>query len=477
MPSPSANNPLDLDAVALLALLRERKLSAAELMAATLDWIAALNPSFNAIIALRDRDGLMAEARRKDAGAPEGALFGLPLAIKDLSAAKGLPMTMGSPLLKAFVADADSIFVERLRAAGAIFIGKTNTPEFGLGSQTYNPLHGATRNAYDPALTSGGSSGGAAVALALRMLALADGSDYGGSLRNPAGWNNVYGLRPSIGRVPNDGREAWLPSMGVNGPMACNPSDLALMLSVMAGYDAREPLSCEGDGGACAGPLANDPRGVRIAWAADWNSALPCEPGVLEVCEQALKTFESLGCVVEPAVPDFPLDALWEAWVTLRHWQVGANLAPFWNNPALRGQMKPEAQWEVERGAGLSAFDVSAASAVRTRWTHALAAFFERHDFLILPTAQVFPFPVETHWPAEIAGQPLRSYHEWMKCVAPATMAGGPALGAPAGFDSRGRPMGIQIIGPNRAELACLRLAWAYHRASGLEAIRPSALT
>ena len=265
--------------------------------------------------------------------------------------------------------------------------------------------------------------------------------------------------------------------MGVNGPMARNPSDLALLLSVMAGYDPREPLSLEGDGSAFAAPLASDPKGTRIAWAADWNGALPCEPGVLAVCEQALKVFEGLGCVVEPAVPDFSLDALWDAWVTLRHWQVGTNLLPFWTNPALRGQLKPEAQWEVERGAKLSAFDISAASALRTRWSHALNRFFGRYDFLVLPTAQVFPFAVETHWPAEIAGRRMTTYHEWMKCVVPATMAGGPALAAPAGFDARGRPMGIQIIGPNRAELACLRLAWAYHEAAGLEARRPGVLS
>ena len=307
------------------------------------------------------------------------------------------------------------------------------------------------------------------------MLALADGSDYGGSIRNPAGWNNVYGLRPSIGRVPNDGREAWLPSMGVNGPMARNPSDLALLLSVMAGHDPREPLSLEGDGRAFAAPLEKDPKGARIAWASDWKGALPCEPGVLALCEKALAVFEALGCSVEPAVPDFSLDALWDAWVKLRHWQVGSNLAPFWGNPDMRDQLKPEARWEVEQGGRLSAFDVSAASALRTRWSHALNAFFARYDFLVLPTAQVFPFAVETHWPTEIAGRRMNTYHEWMKCVVPGTMGGGPTLAAPAGFDARGLPMGIQILGRNRDELACLRLAWAYHETARPDLQRPSA--
>jgi amidase len=377
----SASELLDLNAVALSSALRSRKASCAELMSATLDRIEALNPAFNAIVALRDRQALLAEARMRDAEPARGPLHGFPLAVKDLSAAKGLPMTMGSPILKDFVADADSIFVERLRAAGAVIIGKTNTPEFGLGSQTFNPVYGPTRNAYDPALTAGGSSGGAAVALALRMLPVADGSDYGGSLRNPAGWNNVYGFRPSIGRVPNDGREVWLPSMGVNGPMARNPADLALMLSVMAGYDPREPLSIAGEGSEFAAPLESDVKGQRIAWAGDWGGALPYETGVLEICEQALKTFEALGCPVEHAAPDFSLEALWRAWVTLRSWQVASVLAPLADSPAARALLKPEAAWEIDECSKLSASDLSSASAVRTRWHHAVLAFFQRYDF------------------------------------------------------------------------------------------------
>ncbi len=467
------NALLELDAVELRDRIAAGKLSCRELMSETLDRIEAANPVYNAVVALRDRDDLLAEARRADEIHPGGPLFGLPMAIKDLAAARGLPMTRGSPLLRDFIPAEDSIFVERLRKAGALIVGKTNTPEFGLGSQTYNPVYGATRNAYDPSLTAGGSSGGAAVALALRMLALADGSDYGGSLRNPAGWNNVYGLRPSIGRVPNDGLEPFLPSMGVNGPMARNPTDLALLLSVMAGYDAREPLSIAEDGRAFAGSLAGDPKGVRLAWAGDWRGELPCEPGVLAVCEQALGVFASIGCVVDAAVPDVSIDELFEAWATLRSWQVGSALLPFWSDPAARRQLKPEAQWEVERGARLSAFEVSAAAAVRARFSHALAAFFERFDFLVLPTAQVFPFAVEQPWPAEIAGRRMASYHEWMKCVVPGTMGGGPTLAAPAGFDSRGRPMGLQILGRNRDEIGCLRLAWAYHEAARPDRRRP----
>ncbi|SRR5579883_1628393 len=472
---------LDTDAIDLARAIRSRRISCAELMATSLDRIEALNPRFNAIVALQERAPLLARARAADEaiarGEALGPLHGFPIAVKDLASVQGLPTTMGAPLLKGFVPTSDSIFVERLRRAGAIFIGKTNTPEFGLGSQTYNQVYGATRNAYDPQRTSGGSSGGAAVALALRMLPLADGSDYGGSLRNPAGWSNVYGFRPSLGRVPAEGLDAWLPSMGVVGPMARNPADLGLLLSVIAGYDAREPLSIPGDGEAFCGALDADVAGKRIAWLGDFGGAIPYEPGVLAICEQALRTLETLGCVVEAAVPDFSFDALWQAFVTLRAWRTGARLMPFYRDPAKRALLKPEAIWEIERGRALSAFDISAAAEVHTQWHRAMLRFFERYDFFVLPTAQVFPFAVETHWPRSIAGRTMETYHEWMKCAVPATMAGVPALAAPAGFNAEGLPMGVQICGANRAELETLQLAQAYHRATQWpEKRRPPAL-
>ena len=445
-------------------------------MRAALDQIDAYNPRVNAIVALRDPAVLLAEARERDEalarGASPGPLCGFPLAVKDLAAVKGLPLTKGSPILKDHVADADSLMVERLRAAGVIFIGKTNTPEFGLGSQTTNPVHGATRNAYDPRLTAGGSSGGAAVALALRMVPVADGTDVGGSLRNPAGWNNVFGFRPSVGRVP-DRLDAWLPSMGVAGPMARSVADLALLLSVQAGYDARQPLSLDGDGAVFRAPLEADMRGKRVAWAGDFGGAMPFEPGVLELCRFALKTFEEIGCIVEEARPDFPFADLWRAFTTLRAWQTGASLSEFYNDPDKRLLMKPEAIYEVESGLKLSAFDICAASAVRAQWHHAVQRFFETFDAFVLPTAQVFPFDVGTMWPKEIAGKAMGSYHEWMQCAVPATMAGSPALAAPAGFSAKGLPMGIQIVGPNRGDLDVLRLGHAYDRATRWPERRP----
>jgi amidase len=380
--------------------------------------------------------------------------------------------TSGSLILKDFIAPADSIMVARLRKAGAIIIGKTNTPEFGLGSHTYNAVYGATRNAYDQSRSAGGSSGGAAVALALRMLPLADGSDYGGSLRNPAGWNNVFGFRTSFGRVPADGRDAWLPSMGVLGPMARDVPDLAMLLAIQSGYDDRVPLSMDASPAIFQAPLETDLKGKRIAWVGDFKGAIPYETGVLELCESALRVFESLGCIVEEAVPDYSVDKVWRAWLNLRAWQSGGNLLAYYRDPARRALMKPEAVFEVESGLKLSAFDITAASAVRTEWYGVVRAFFERYNYFVLPTAQLFPFDVDLHWPSEIAGQKMTTYHEWMKGVLPVTMAGCPALAVPAGFNAQGLPMGIQIVAPNHAELACLQLAFAYDEATRWSARR-----
>lgn len=459
-----------MDARALAEAIRAREVSCVEVMTAYLDHIERLNPRVNAIVALRDRAALLAEAEEKDAqlarGEALGALHGFPFAIKDLVPVKGMRTTSGSLILKDFVPAADSVMVERLRKAGVIIIGKTNTPEFGLGSHTYNEVYGATRNAYDQSRSAGGSSGGAAVALALRMLPLADGSDHAGSLRNPAGWNNVFGLRPSFGRVPADGRDAWLPAMGVLGPMARDVRDLALLLSVQSGYDERVPLSMDADPTVFRESLETDLRGKRIAWVGDVNGYIPYEAGVLELCRNALKVFESLGCIVEDAVPDYSIDKAWQAWRQLRAWQNGGALLAYYRDPAKRAVMKPESVFEVESGLKLSAFDITAASGVRTEWYHALRRFFETYDYVILPTAQLFPFDIDLHWPREIAGQQMTTYHEWMKGMLPVTMAGSPALAVPAGFNAEGLPMGIQIVAPNHAELACLQLGHAYDAAT-----------
>src|ERR1700730_11405782 len=345
------NDIVPLDATALAAAIHTRKLSCVEVMNAYLDHIAALNPQVNAIVALQDRDELLAQAQERDDqlahGEYMGPLHGFPHAVKDLQAVKGIRSTQGSPILKDFIPAADSLMVERLRKAGAIIIGKTNSPEFGLGSHTYNPVYGIPRNAYNQARSAGGSSGGAAVSLALRMLPVADGSDYGGSLRNPAGWNNVFGFRTSIGCVPSDSQDGWLPSMGVLGPMARTVPDLAMLLSVQAGYDVHAPLSLDGVGSRFRGRLQRDLRGLRIAWCGDFNGFAPHEPGVVDVCRKALKNFESLGCSIEEDQPDYPLDAVWQAVLRLRGWQQGNALLPFYNDPAVFKSLKTAAVFEV----------------------------------------------------------------------------------------------------------------------------------
>ncbi|WP_293905434.1 amidase [Phenylobacterium sp.] len=475
--SAEASDIVSMTARGLAKAIRARKVSSLEVMTAHLDQIDRLNPAANAVVALQDRDGLLSQARDRDAqlarGGPIGPLHGFPHAMKDLQPVKGIRFTRGSPIFKDLVAPADGLTAERLRAAGVIFIGKTNTPEFGLGSHTVNPVYGPTHNSHDPSRSAGGSSGGAAVALALRMVPLADGSDYGGSLRNPAGWNNVCGFRTSFGRVPVDAPNAWQPSMGVQGPMARNVADLALLLSVQAGYDPRAPLSLEGDGAGFAGPLDAELKGKRIGWLGDFGGATPCEAGVLDVCRAALKRFEALGCVVEAAMPDFDVERAWQAFIRLRAWQQAGQFLPFDHDPAQRALLNAQSIYELETALRLSAVDIIAASTVRTQWSQAVQGLFSTYDYLIAPTAQLFPFAIATRWPTEIAGVAMRTYHEWMKGVCLVTMAGCPALAMPAGFSPQGLPMGLQIIAPVHQEMACLQLGAAYEAVEPLWRTRP----
>ena len=469
-----------LGANALSSAIKSKQVSCVEVMTAYLDHIDRLNPRVNAIVSLLPREDLLDQARTRDAqlarGEHPGWMHGFPHAIKDLEPTRGIRTTMGSPLLKNFVPAADSILVERIRLAGGIIIGKTNVPEFGLGSQTYNPVFGTTLNAYDQSKTCGGSSGGASVVLALRMAPVADGSDNGGSLRNPAAFNNVFGLRPSFGRVPSLFNEVFTPSISVHGPMARTVPDLAMFLSVIAGYDERTPLSIRQDPARFAGPLGRDFKGTRIGWVGDFGGHLPFESGVLDLCKGALKVFEALGCTVEPAIPDYPLEPVWQSWLKLRAWQIGAMLNGPYADPARRALMKPELQWEIENGLKAGAFEIADALTVRTAWYHAVRRFFEKYDFMIAPAGQVFPFDAALHWPKEVGGASMDTYHRWMQVMIPISMSGCPALSAPAGFSERGLPMGIQIVGPNHAELACMQLAHAYDQATNWVAKRPPPL-
>jgi Asp-tRNA(Asn)/Glu-tRNA(Gln) amidotransferase A subunit family amidase len=435
-------------ATELAGRIRRREISCVEVMGAYLTRIDALNPRVNAVVALRDPDVLLRAAAERDAqlarGEYLGWLHGMPFAVKDMVPAEGLPWTEGSPLYARRVAEADDPFVRRVREAGAIVIGKTNVPEFGLGSQTYNRVYGATATPYDTTRTAGGSSGGAASALALRLLPVADGSDYLGSLRNPAAFCNVLGFRPSYGRIASPG---FVAHPAVVGPMGRTVDDVAALLGVMSGSDVR--------------PAAPE-RAVRIAWVGDLDGYLPTEPGLLDVCRGALRVFEDLGCRVEEAVPDYPPERIWSTVLTWRWWGMLRGHDELYADPAVRAALKPEIVWEFENGLRLSALDVARAEIARTQWYEAALRFFDTYDFVVAPSTQVFPFPVTTHWPKEIDGRPMDSYHRWMETVAPWSMTGMPALGMPAGFDARGLPAGIQLVGRPGADADVLGLARAY---------------
>ena len=459
--------------------IHQKQVSCREVMAATLDRIERVNTHVNAIVSLRDADALLAEADVRDAqlarGESMGWMHGMPQAIKDLSNAAGLRTTLGSPLMRGFTATEDGLMAARMKAAGCIVIGKTNTPEFGLGSHTFNGVFGPTRNAFALSKSAGGSSGGAAVALAQRLLPVADGSDFMGSLRNPAGWNHVFGLRPSQGRVPMwPANDVWLAQLGTEGPMGRNVRDAAMLLSIQAGHDPRTPLSIAQDGHAFAAPLETDITGQRIGWLGDLDGHLPMEAGVLDVCASALQRFTDMGCVVDNTVLGMDPTAVWDCWLVWRQALVGPRIAPFLLKPDNRAHIKPEALWEHDQSLRLTGAQLNAASAQRTRFLQQMLALFERFDVLALPVAQVWPFDVDQRWPTEIAGRTMDTYHRWMEVVIYATLAGLPAISVPAGFNAQGLPMGLQLIGKPQGEFALLQLAHAYEQtAAQLMAVRP----
>lgn len=444
------------DALALAGMIARREILAAEVMAATLARTLAINPAVNAIVSLRDADALMAEARAADAGPVRGVLHGIPIAIKDLANVAGLPTTKGSPLFADHVAAQDDTMVARLRAAGAIVIGKTNVPEWGMGSHTFNPVFGVTRNPFDLTRSAGGSSGGAAVALATGMLAVADGSDAMGSLRNPAAWNGVYGMRPSWALVPSEPEgEMFLHQLATLGPMARTPADLAMLLQVMAGWDARYPHGRGGFDGADLRPAGRR----RIGWLGDWGGAYATEAGVIEAAEGVVRRLEALGHRVEAVAPPFPAEAMFESWTTLRAWAAAGSLGGL-DVAAL----KPEAQGEVARGQALSAAHVQAASVIRSDWYRTAARLFQTYDALVLPATQVWPFPVEWRWPREIGGRVMDSYHRWMEVMVPVSLAGLPCVALPGGTVN-GLPHGVQLFGPRGADRALLEIAQGWEAA------------
>ena len=470
----SRDSPSDitaLDALALSAAIHARRVSCREAMRAYLDRIARINPRVNAIVNLAPEDTLLAQADACDTdlarGRSRGWMHGMPQAIKDTGHAAGFPTTYGSPLLKDAVAAQDGLMTARMKAAGCIVIGKTNMPEFGLGSHTFNELFGPTGNAWDLSVSAGGSSGGAAVALAQRLLPVADGSDFMGSLRNPAAWNHIFGLRPSQGRVPFwPSGDVWIGQLGTEGPMARTVPDLAALLATQSGADARTPLAIDTPFVAPAfdGSSAHALKGLRIGWLGDLGGHLALEGGIAALCEQALKRCEGAGAIVEPTKPGFDPAAVWRAWLVWRRALVAPRIAPLLARGVdARAQIKPEALWEHDQAQGTPLMDLMRASEARSTFYQQMLALFERFDVLALPTTQVWPFPIEQRWPQQIAGRTMDTYHRWMEATIYATFAGLPAISLPAGFHANGRwPGGLQLIGPPQGDAALLRVAAAY---------------
>jgi amidase len=449
-------------AIALARLLKTRKVSATEVVRAFIARIEAANPKLNAIVTFVPDQALAAAKAMDRKRAKPGPLYGLPIAYKDLVPTRGVRTTYGSLVFAKEVPQENHLIVDRLSAAGAILIGKTNTPEFGAGSQTFNKVFGATRNPYDLTKTCGGSSGGAAAAVAARMLPFADGSDLAASLRNPGNYCNVVGFRPTPGRVPSwPAANAW-DTLAVMGPIARTVADTALLFSAMAGPDPRAPVSISEPGAIFMRSLNRRFRKTRIAWSRDLGG-LPMDPRVTQVLQPFRKTFQELGCVVEDAEPDF--SGATESFETLR--AIGFLQKYGTAAEKHRDLLKDTVLWNVEEGRRRTGADVARAEALRTQLFHRLRAFLERYEFLVCPVNQLPPYPVEVEWPREIAGVPMGNYLDWMKSCYCITITGHPAISVPAGFTPEGLPVGLQIVGRYRDDFGVLQLARAFESLTG----------
>jgi amidase len=459
-------------ATQMAAEMRSGHLSAREVMDAHLAQIERVNPAVNAIITLLP-EAAMEQARQADEaqarGEELGVLHGLPIAHKDLVPTKGIRTTQGSPIYKDHVPEQNALIVDRLQGAGALTIGKTNVPEFGAGSQTFNPIFGATLNPYDLSKTCGGSSGGAAVALACGMLPIADGSDTGGSLRNPAGFCNVVGFRTSPGRVPVYPKAVgWFP-ISVQGPMARTVADTALMLSAIAGPDARAPISIVEPGARFRAPLERDLRAVKIAWSRDLGG-LPVDRRVLDVLDSQRATLEGLGCIVEDAEPDF--DGADEAFSVWRAWVFELTYRELLKTH--RELIKDTVVWNAEAGQKLTGPEIGQAEVKRTALYHRVREFLEEYEFLICPVSQVPPFDVSQEYITEIEGVPMDTYIDWMKSCYYITVTGLPAISVPCGFTPEGLPVGVQIVGRHQDDFGVLQLAHAFEQANPVWRTQPA---
>lgn len=460
-----------LTATELARRIRAKDISARELLEAHLSQIDRVNPKVNAVVSL-DTERAMDAAKVADEtlakGNEVGPLHGLPIAHKDLVPTRGMRTTMGSPIYKDYVPDHDGLIVERLKQAGAVTIGKTNVPEFGAGAQTYNEVFGETFNPYDTSKTCGGSSGGAAVSLACGMQPIADGSDSGGSLRLPASFCNVVGLRASPGRVPLwPSLLAWYP-ISVQGPMARTVEDTALLLSAIAGPDPRSPISISEPGSPFSRPLDRDFKGVRIAWSRDLGE-LPVDPDVITVIDQERHIFESMGCQVEDVDPDFKdADEIFQVW---RAWRFEVMFGELLETD--RDQIKDSVIWNTEVGMELTGPQIGRAERKRTELYHRLREFMETYEFLILPVSQVPPFEVKQRYITEINGVKMDTYIDWMKSCYYISAIGLPAISVPCGFTSEGLPVGVQIVGRHQDDFGALQLAHAFEKATGYWKRRP----
>ncbi len=452
-------------AAELAALIKAGEASATEVVAAHLAQIDRVNPDVNAIVTyLPERALELARAadEKQARGEALGVLHGLPIAHKDAAETKGIRTTFGSPVYSDYAPEADDLIIERLNAAGCVTLGKTNVPEFGAGSHTFNRVFGATRNPYDLNRTCGGSSGGAAVALATGMIPIADGSDLGGSLRNPASFCNVVGFRASPGRVPAYPKANAWDTLGVSGPMGRTVQDVALMLQAIAGYDPRAPISLDEPASVFAHALERDFADVRIAYSPDLG-VLPVDPAVTAAIEKRLSVFGDLGCQLDFAAPDFR-DA-YEIFQTLRAWSFEQSFAERFEEFG-EDQFKETIRWNVEQGRRLTGGQVSRVQAKRTELFYRVGEFMEAYEFLLLPTAQVPPFFIEWEYPTAINGVAMETYIDWMMSCAFITVTGLPAISVPCGFTDDGLPIGLQIVGRPRADFSVLQLAYAFQEAT-----------
>jgi amidase len=471
----SASSVCFMSAVEMARLIRAKKLSAREALAAHLKQIERVNPKVNAIVTLVPEMAADAARRADEAQARKdtlGPLHGLPVAHKDLVETRGIRTTFGSLLYQDYVPAEDDLIVERLRRAGAITIGKTNTPEFGAGSQTFNRVFGATHNPYDLTKTCGGSSGGAAVALACGMVPVADGSDTGGSLRNPAAFCNVVGFRPSVGRVPNPKAGFAWSTLSTSGCLGRSVADLALGLSVIAGPDSRAPLSIQEPGERFARPLDRNFKGARVAWFKDLGG-VPFNASVRAVVDGHRKTFESLGCIVEQAEPDFAPAEI--SFRILRAWASAANhRTRLVQHPNAYESYKDTLKSEIDEGLRLTGADVARGEAAHGQIWRSFQAFLEKYEYFVLPTTQVPAFDIDMPYPTEIAGVKLESYIDWMKSCWYISATGNPAASVPGGFTPEGLPVGVQIVGRDKEDFSVLQMAHAFEQATGFGKKRPA---